>query len=482
MDRPFLKVITTFDGSNALEGNCRYIKGKYYEENRQCFKMPDGKWHRINNGKITFDHRYREWKFVTCPELTTGVIGTNKDTLVYGTFSSNPDDILIEDGGGIYPVLDESIAKELDLVEDIGRGIFLQRKYVKEDLKGKDYIGYKQIQSYPISLEYNVKNVLKSYYFSKDNFTKSLNFFIDELAGTSFGIEFETWNGTIPMRHLNKLGLIPLKDGSLRHDDILSYEYATIPLSGGEGLYKIKEICSALQRYTEISIMCSTHVHLGGYERSKEFVVTLYKVAKTVESELYKLFPKAYRNTSIFKEKSYCRPLPNIMIDADLDGSFERIYYWLSGGDSFEGFSHEEHPLDPHGNHKWDIPVRYTWLNMVPFLWGPYETVEFRMHPPTINEVKTISWIFICNAILKYANLHKNNWNSLKKSLSLQKIFSAVYNPELAEYLTRYTEHLKTERNRYDEITDIQGKTWCKEDSNICFDGDEVLKTALYEE
>ena len=46
------EIIITFDGTPAVRTNCRKIKNEFYEINRQCFKMSDDKWHRINNGKV----------------------------------------------------------------------------------------------------------------------------------------------------------------------------------------------------------------------------------------------------------------------------------------------------------------------------------------------------------------------------------------------------------------------------------------------
>jgi len=49
------EVVKTFDGTPALRSNCKFIKGEYYEKNRQCFYI-DGQWYRINSGKIVYDH------------------------------------------------------------------------------------------------------------------------------------------------------------------------------------------------------------------------------------------------------------------------------------------------------------------------------------------------------------------------------------------------------------------------------------------
>lgn len=470
MDSTLLRVVTTFDGSKAIKGNCRSIKGEYYEQNRQCFMMPDGKWHRVNNGKITYDHRVKSWKFSGEPNLIEGVVDGDRDNIKFGNFSYEKEDLILKVGGRSVPILEESLVKKLDLVEDIGQGCFYRRKDV-DIPPSKNYIGTKKTYRYSTKLDYNSKHQLDFHIgnHNKHNINKKLSFFDDELEDTTFGIEFEVWNGTIPERQLSKLALIPLLDGSLRHDGIVSYEYATIPLRGGNGLYKIKKACDALSKYTEISKMCSLHVHIGGYEVSKEMLVSLYTTVKMVEKDLYSMFPRYYRNTGHFKQKSYCGPLPNVATkDRTLDEVFGNIYRWMSSGREFNQFSFEEHPDDPSGNHKWNVPSRYSIVNFIPFLWGITRTVEFRVHPPTVNAIKTINWIFICNAIMKFANLNKNNWQKIGK-LSLQDLISTVYDAKLSKYLSSYINTLKEKRIIYDSVSDFTGDIWCKEDENFTF-------------
>jgi len=53
-------IVTTFDGSTALRGDCRYIKGKFYKKGEQCFLI-NNRWNRIDNGLICYDHYKNEW-------------------------------------------------------------------------------------------------------------------------------------------------------------------------------------------------------------------------------------------------------------------------------------------------------------------------------------------------------------------------------------------------------------------------------------
>lgn len=487
--RTVLNIVETFDGTNSLKGNCKFIKGSYYEMNRQCFMMPDGKWHRINNGKIVLDQSLNVYKFKGDPSLVYGIVEVNNGKEQYGYFSLPREDrplTTIQDTykGTIY-LFEESLLKKLDLVEDISTGNFILRSSLNIP-HNVAYVGEKRIYNYPMGLDYNSEDYIGSYLskFRKSSSNNKLKFFTEELGNTTFGIEFETWNGTVPTRLLGETGLIPLKDGSLRHDGKLAYEYASVPLYGDSGLYALKNMCDVLNKYTSIGVKCSTHIHLGGYNQSKEFLVNLFKIAKKIEKEVYSLFPKYYEHTHQFKEKDYCAPLPNLadLSSTDLDSQFFSIYSWLADGkiDNIElGFSKQKHPSDPGGNAKWNIASRYTWLNLVPFVWGKNNTIEFRVHPPTLNVVRIINWLFITNAILKYAEITCDNWNKVPSKITLSDIVKEVYSKDLAHYIINYIAILKSNRLTYDSIQDYKGTTWCLQDPSFSYKGSELLTNLL---
>jgi hypothetical protein len=236
----------------------------------------------------------------------------------------------------------------------------------------------------------------------------------------------------------------------------------------------LKHCCNLLTEYTEINHKCSTHIHIGGYNQTKDIVISMYLVAKKIESEIFKLFPKGYEDTSSFKGKNYCGKLPTFNINEknSTDEAFFSIYDWLSGDAKeypFEGFSEHNHPSDPGDNSKWYIESRYVWLNFVSFIWGTRRTMEFRVHPPTTNSTKTINWLFITNAILRYAD--SVSWQSIIKEdkLTLSDILSFSYSERLSNYLCAYIEDLKQLRIESDSVSDIKGLKWCKEDPTYEF-------------
>lgn len=191
MEESFLKIVTTFDGTKAIKSNCRHIKGKYYEMNRQCFNMPDGQWHRVNNGKIVKDIRKDVWVFKNHPNLVKGIVDVEEGNPKIGYFSKEEDDVTIQWNDGIYyNVLDESFLKSLNVIEDISTGHFVSKDLVKHQIvPGKNYIGTKKINSYPMSLNYNSDNSL-DYFMLKHAIKGSkskLDFFADEIEDITFG-------------------------------------------------------------------------------------------------------------------------------------------------------------------------------------------------------------------------------------------------------------------------------------------------------
>lgn len=86
-----LNIIHTFDGSTALREKCKKIKGKYYEENRQCFFV-NGRWYRINSGFIEKDWGINKWILKSdTRNLSEGIVdfNTSSDKPIWGKFTSS---------------------------------------------------------------------------------------------------------------------------------------------------------------------------------------------------------------------------------------------------------------------------------------------------------------------------------------------------------------------------------------------------------
>ena len=454
------QIVTTFDGSRADRVDCKLIKGKYYEINRQCFKV-EGQYHRINNGRIAYDHERSNWVVTSHNELIEGVADAENGKPIRGKFTRNSlNNVTLVYGkqftGEIC--INESVAKACKGQESLGDGYF----YVIDGYKGSkssltQMVSTKRTQSrdfYKFPVDYSSSTMMsafkKAFKGYKPDFIPSRNIH-NLLTGLSWGIEYETAKGTIPERHLFKNGLIACRDGS-----ISGFEYVTIPLSGRIGLSAIFNQCELLQKYCEINEHCAVHIHIGGFPIAKDNILALYRALTMVQDELYSLFPALYRNTGTFKNRSYCEPLKNIGMSGGVDVAFNKAYEYLSGGQNFKGFTFEEHPQDRSGQHKWQVSPRYKIVNLISLLFGDRKTVEFRVHTPTMNPHKVINWLFITSAILKYVIQNKGVFLTSKApKITLTDMITQVYKGDniVVQNLTNYIKYRKTQfANENDQI------------------------------
>ena len=78
------------------------------------------------------------------------------------------------------------------------------------------------------------------------------------------------------------------------------------------------------------------------------------------------------------------------------------------------------HPADTGGDRKWNINIRYYWVNFINILfYNKAKTVEFRFLRPTYNFNKIVGWMYIFNAILIYA---EQKYASLEKDYARYKL------------------------------------------------------------
>ena len=145
------------------------------------------------------------------------------------------------------------------------------------------------------------------------NYTHS-NYTSEVILNHSYGIEFETHDGFIPEYQIYDSGLIPLRDGSLRHDSIQPYEYATIPMDGKDTLSMVEKQSKVLAEHCKIDpTRSSLHVHQGQHELTPEYVIAYYKLATLLQEELYSMFPSYVKNSASVKGKDYCSPIPTLL-------------------------------------------------------------------------------------------------------------------------------------------------------------------------
>lgn len=446
-----MELITTYDGTTAYRKDCRFIKGSYYIKNKQCFYI-NGVWYRINSNFVLFDYEKQSWVLKEDNQnLYNGIVKIQNDnTLEFGYFTPNNEkNISFFYKGSYHIAINVEIFKDCeDILEGMnGAYYFSNEKGLPREIIMK--ISPKKENFYSFPFNYSSDTLIPDFdNYYKDNFkgsslSSSHFVFIEDYT---FGIEFETDKGAIPEKYLMKNGLIACRDGSIR-----GFEYTTIPLWGSKGIQTIKEVCKLLSKYCECSPRESLHIHLGGYTKSIKAISSLYRLGLLIESEIYSMFPYFYVDTSKFKRKSYCGPLPRIDESNKSNipmGIFSPLYYYLSNGSTYTGkFPTDKHPMDRSGQHKWEVSPRYLWMNMIPIIWGDRGTIEFRCHIPTIMEQKVINWLFIVIAILKYAKKEATYLTSTEfkklKPISLQEIINNAYPKDLALILNTYIKNRK---------------------------------------
>lgn len=513
--------IITFDGTKALKYNCRKIKGEFYEQNRQCFQI-NGRWYRTNSGYIEYDHDRNIWVLKGQTVLIEGIVDFDKNgEIVKGYFSPNPtknvylrvynptneeepeddeEEVENEDNElttlnirrvpnpfniGISQTelcLSEEIALKGGYKEIYSSGYFIKPENFKNGGKLEDvYIN----NNYNFRINYQSSFLIPEF---KETFDRYKNFdnlsilpYWKLLGNRTWGIECETQNGFIREDLLRKYGWIALRDGS-----IPGHEFTSIPHSGSDGLIATKNFMDELSKRTTIDRDCSLHIHLGTLPVSKEFTIAAFIVLKSLEKELYSLFPKGVQKTSEWKSRGtdYCNPLPDINLDCKtIDRKFNNIYKYYSNGRDFVDFTPREHPDDTRGRNKWYIKTRYAHTNLVSYLFGNRRTIEFRMHTATQNSTKVINWLFITNAIVKFIELNSEtiSKNTSTINLDLDIVLKSIYSefPEVIEYLTAYIEFRKQWMNDLTEKGDTTGKEELITDKEFTFEYQDIKSLVL---
>jgi hypothetical protein len=355
--------IETYDGSEALRRDCRFIKGEYYIKNKQCFLI-DGVWYRINCGFITFDNETQNWVVVkNSKNLIKGIIGfdKDKDEVILGHYTADlyKNVTVILPNGSSYSCIDYHMLPSHLFKEDKKNMVFMHHTMrVDSGIPSVNFGNNGYAFPPPYCCKHYPDDVAKLF---KEGVNKRDTPYITKLASyqsyigdLSFGFEFETNKGKIPNYRILESGLMPLRDGS-----ILGIEFATIPLTGRKGINTLENACKLLKEYTVFTEQESLHLHIGNTPSSKKYVGYLYTIACILENEIYSMFPKFYAQTSKFKAKAkdYNMPLRKDLVELTPEETFNSVAFYLSEGKKYQGFG-SEHPSDPDGSHKWSVNSR----------------------------------------------------------------------------------------------------------------------------
>lgn len=266
----------------------------------------------------------------------------------------------------------------------------------------------------------------------------------------TFGAEFETSQGLLATRLIEKLGLHCVGDRSVG-----AGEYVTPVLQGDKGISRLSEIASILSKHTLIDDRCSTHFHIKipGYSFNRKDLINAIKLGSLIEEELYKSLPPSrhptlYHCHSIRRWGDINEDNYKVYMGAYIFGQKE---WWL---EPTELGAHEVTPLFKFENYELgeernrNTPIqpwqdgRYKWLNLIPaYSKKGIGTIEFRIFPPSTNFKKIYSYLMLCMAFVHVVVSHPT---SIQKGITLNDIFKLSFKGELAESLSQFYEDRKS--------------------------------------
>ena len=165
------------------------------------------------------------------------------------------------------------------------------------------------------------------------------------------------------------------------------------------------------------------------------------------------------------KEKDYCKKLKKMNMGTlspssnkeeyikYVNDNYTKLFYWLSQNQNGSGYNPGQdcnrkqacHPV----SQKWQRKNRYYWINLMNTLFSTRNTVEFRLHTPTVNSQKIINWLFICNAIARYAILNSREILTSTKKITLESVlnyYKDTFRIPQAEFLSEYLKAYVDER------------------------------------
>lgn len=457
-----LATVKTVDGETEYRNNCKRLDGLYYVKGvHLVYDELERTWYLPSTGSVSkvFDHELQK-DVVNSKSLITGVVDYKNNKCVIGYFSENP-----LKNGLVYCEHGTMMAMN---IED------LIKKGFKEVTNAGQYLAPGQSSPFStrkvgVDLSHHVYNIEDN----AVNFTKSINVYEKSpievpknisriepyIKGLKFGAELETVSGTLPQHLLYRYGLIICKDGSIKNGDgMYAPEYVTVPLSGAKGIQTLYEASKEIAKRSDIDLKCSYHIHLSGANISRVYLTSLYRLCYKIQNDVFKMFPYYKTDPTGIKDKNYCKKLPNIMnvykrntdFNDYINTSFTDLFLFLSGGleadknVSKNGFKSKQNPW---GREKWNCKTRYHWVNLINPIFGKRDTIEFRLHTPTLNGDKIVNWLLMCNAIMRYAETNVENCIKLGK-ISFKDVlnyyadeFGDEYSKQLSENLIKYYEN-----------------------------------------
>lgn len=416
------KKIVTRTGEQSYRHLCKKIKNQYYVIGQDCIELL-GRWYPKDSKYIVFNHSKKQWVLKNkILNMEQGIVDFENGKPVIGYFENNKtQNVSVIDmiAGSTFKCINEHIARK-GAIEDVSTGNF----YLNASLgirttasKIRNAIDNKQ-KGY--NIEDNVEEMadkIKAYNEYPTHINKDVAKFAALLNDVTFGAELECIRGYLPEHIQYQTGVVVCRDGSLHDEDgTQGPEFTTIPLQGAKGVQSLINLCNALQDRTIVDKHCSMHLHLGNLPTSRVFLVALYKLAVMIQDELFAMFPyyKLDERKYAGKDKNYCKKLNKLSVfslkneekesyKSYVNNNYLKLFMFLTNGVVPSKQFNRKLGIHPKGGEKWNKGARYHWINFLNTIFSKRNTIEFRLHTGTTNAQKVVSWLFICNAIVKTA-------------------------------------------------------------------------------
>jgi len=423
-----LLVVDTLNYGPEYRINCRKIDGVYYVKNKDL--IHDGvKWVLPpfvmpvkEPPKPVFDYETKQ----TVPNqkgLTRGIVEIDKEGKeTIGWFTPNPyTNCCVSNFNGCNEILciNYDLLKPPFYAERLNTSQFIRTEGLPNNavnsLKSKQLAINNNHSPYNL-MDANGSDMDRLFALYNEHtipLDKDVKYAANHIKELTFGAEFETINGTLPIWLRNQYGITICKDGSIKDGNgLYPPEYVTLPLSGAKGIQTLRNVTKEISKRSDFNLKCSYHVHIGGFKIDRLFMVSLFKLCHKIQDDVFKMFPFYKTNEMKYagKEKNYCKKFPALInnytqgnFNEYINKSYEDIYSFLTGGQRFDSDHNVRARRNPWGGQKWDIKTRYYWVNFVNPIFGKQDTIEFRLHTPTLNSDKVINWLFMCSAIILFA-------------------------------------------------------------------------------
>lgn len=489
-----LRVVDTFTGEKEYRKNCRHIKGTYYIKNKDVFEI-NSIWYKKDSPKIVYDYEVEKYVLVRNGKIIGGVVGVDREQLVFGNFSSNLyNNVQLHDVHGGHRVINSTLLLENGYFEDKGSNLWIKRNQVSES-SFRELTKIRNEKSYSrkgYNIEDNVDEFLQkkaSYESYKTNLSKDVRQYARLIGDCTFGIESEVAQGSIADNLQYRMGLVACRDGSLTEsgNGYRSAEWVSVPMSGAKGLQNIVNIGNELKRSCNIDLNCSYHIHIGNIRTDRAFIVALYMLSYNIQNEVLRMFPYYKTDYRDIKKKNYCQKLKKLGIHPLVDFSkdsysefinstYSKIFTFLSEGrlpTQECNRKQKKHPIAQ----KWSRETsRYFWINLQGMLFSERLTVEHRLHESTTSSQKMVNWFFMSVAIIRYTETHIKDI-LLGKKVSFVDVLNyyknVFFKNERAIFLSEYLISYYNSRCLYFEKDlkngDKVSQKWLDDDKNYEF-------------